>query len=94
MYSLSLYAVFALVDFEGVCRIRVSLKVTLSYYIIIFIFFKYLADVVGAGGVHQLVAQLFGAVEVANVDFEEAFEGFVGAAEGWLVVVEEVEVVI
>ena len=42
---------------------------------------------------HQLVAQFFGAVEVADVDFEEAFEGFVGAAEGWSVVVEEVEVV-
>ena len=38
--------------------------------------------------------QFFGAVEVADVDFEEAFEGFERAAEGWLVAVKEVEVVV
>ena len=53
-----------------------------------------MADFVGVFGVHQLFAQFLGAVETANVDFEEAFEGFEGAAEGWLVVVEEVEVVV
>ena len=41
-----------------------------------------------------MVAQFLGAVEIADVDFEEAFEGFVGAAEGWLVVVKEVKVVV
>ena len=43
---------------------------------------------------HQLFTQFFGAVKVADVDFEEALEGFVGATEGWLVVVEEVEMVV
>ena len=41
-----------------------------------------------------MFAQFLGTVEVADVDFEEAFEGFVGAAEGCLVVVEEVEMVV
>ena len=53
-----------------------------------------MANLVCICGVHQLFAQFFRAVEVTDVDFEEAFEGFVGAAEGWLVVVEEVEVVV
>ena len=53
-----------------------------------------MADFVGVFGVHQLVAQFLGAVEAADIDFEEAFEGFEGAAEGWLVAVKEVEVVV
>ena len=33
-----------------------------------------------AGGVHQLVAQLLGTIEVANVDLVEAFERLVWPA--------------
>lgn len=43
---------------------------------------------------HELVAEFFGTVEVADVDLEEAFEGFVGTVELGLPSVEEVEVVV
>jgi len=46
-----------------------------------------------AGGVHQLVAQLLRAVEIANVDLVEAFERLVWPAELWLPVVEKIKVV-
>lgn len=46
---------------------------------------------VGAGGVHELVAEFTGS-EVADVDFEEAFEGFEAARLGFgVVLVVEVE---
>ena len=42
---------------------------------------------------HELVAQFFGAVEVADVNLEKPFERFVGATKLGLPLVEEVEVV-
>ena len=43
---------------------------------------------------HELVAEVFGAVEVADVDFEKSFQGFVRAAELGLPFIKEVEVVV
>ena len=42
---------------------------------------------------HELVAQFFGAVEVADVNLEKSFERFVGATELWLPLVKKVEMV-
>ena len=43
---------------------------------------------------HELVAQFFGAVEVADVNLEKPFERFVGATKLGLPLVEEAEVIV